>query len=176
MLRIINDFISFVRINHSPSYAMKVANNFWSNTLVTHGSMDDSQFNFFFNHLKDIIVLNPKLTYLDFGGGNGEIASKFNNEGYSFDHCDISKEMVKNAMNTYNLNSCECKNLDNNKKYDAILIHNVIFYIHPKLLNQHLLSLNKLLNAKGKIYITDTPDYDKRHICFKNLIKTTLTK
>jgi len=166
MIRKLKLLIKMVLIYLSPTYAMKTSNKYWQNTTKTHGSMDERQFDFYYSQLKELI--NPKLTdkILDYGGGNGEIAYRFKKEGYNIYHCDISKIMVKNAIEKFGLDSCECKDIEG--KYDIILMNNAYFYVHPKLAEDLLRKFYLLLNENGKVYITDTPDFEKRYLLSKN--------
>jgi len=73
--------------------------------------------------------------------------------------------MVDNAKHKFNLKSCECYKI--NKKYDFIIFHNAFFYVHPKKQRGILKKLFVSLNDGGKLYITDTPDFDKRVNSFR---------
>ena len=75
--------------------------------------------------------------------------------------------MVKNAISRFNLNSYECNNIQG--KFDIIIMHNAFFYIHPKKQFRFLEKLSKLLNERGRLYITDTPDFSKRRYGIKRL-------
>jgi len=166
MIGKLKTLIKMALVYFSPTYAMKASNKYWQNTTKTHGSMDEKEFDFYYSQLKKII--NPKLTdkLLDYGGGNGEIAYRFKKEGYNIYHCDISKIMVKNAIEKFGLDSCECKDIEG--KYDIILMNGVFLCIHPKLTENLLRKLYSLLNENGKVYLTDNPDFEKRHLISKN--------
>jgi len=68
MLSIIKSLIKMIKIYLSPNYAMKVANDYWQSTDVTHRDMSDEEFDFYYEELKKII--NPKKdeVILDYGG------------------------------------------------------------------------------------------------------------
>ena len=44
MINKIKLLLKMIRINYSSSYASYVANEYWQNTEITHGSMDESNF------------------------------------------------------------------------------------------------------------------------------------
>jgi cyclopropane fatty-acyl-phospholipid synthase-like methyltransferase len=173
MIRKLKLLIKMALIYLSPTYAMKTSNKYWQNTTKTHGSMDEEQFDFYYSKLKELI--NPKLTdkILDYGGGNGEIAYRFKKEEYNIYHCDMSKIMVKNAMEKFSLDSCECKDIEG--KYDIILMNNAYLCVHPKLAEDLLRKFYLLLNENGKVYITDIPDFEKRYLLSKNLLYLIVT-
>lgn len=153
--------IKMIRINYSSKYSMGVASKYWKNTEVTHTSMDESNFDFFYKEILKIMQPTEKEDILDYGGGNGEISYRFKKDDFNIKHCDLSPVMVKNAIEKFNLSSCECGKIDE-YKYDKILFHNAFFYIHPGLEKNFLENIYLNLKNKGKLYITDTPDFDKR--------------
>jgi len=157
----IGRLFKIIKITYSSKYAMKVANEHWQKTDITHGSMSEKQFDFYYNELTKLILPNKDSKILDYGGGNGEIAYRFKKEGYKISHCDLSKKMVNNAKEKFKLDSCECKDIDG--KYDIIIFHNAFFYVHPKLQKEVLIDLYKKLSKNGRLYITDTPDFNKRY-------------
>ena len=150
-----------VRITYSSKYAMNIASEYWQNTTITHGSMNESQFDFYYKKILNIMNANVNESILDYGGGNGEIAYRFKQDGFNIKHCDLSKEMVLNASEKYHLESCTCEMLDKSH-YDKILFHNAFFYVHPLLVEKLLEKIHDVLAIEGKLYITDTPDFDKR--------------
>ena len=158
--------IKMIGIYLFSTYARKVANDYWQNTTVTHSKMEEEQFDFYYNELIKLIKPEKNSKILDYGGGNGEIAYKFQKNGYNIYHCDISKKMVNNAKGKFNLKSCECKEMKG--KFDIILIHNAFFYIHPKLQEKYLKHLFSLLKENGTLFITDTPDFSKRFFVKNN--------
>jgi len=153
--------IDMARITYSPKYAMKKANEYWQNTTITHTSMEQKDFERYYFELIKIMLPNRSDKILDYGGGNGEITSLFKKDNFNIAHCDISVDMVHNAQKRYSLESCECNKIKL-KKYNKILFHNAFFYVHPKLMKETLDVLYDLLEENGKLYITDTPDFDKR--------------
>ena len=171
----LNQIFKIIRVNYSSKYAMKVANEYWKNTTVTHSSMQSKDFNFYFKALENLIAPNHSDNILDFGGGNGEIAALFMKNNYNISHCDINPEMVENASNK-KIKTCLCKHLPIRQTYDIIFVHNAIFYIHPKQLKQYIKQLTQYLNKGGKIYLTDSPDYDKRSHCYNSTIKNIITR
>lgn len=165
MYKKILKFFKLVRIYYDPKYAENVANKYWQNTTITHGNMSKDSFDFYYKELKKII--NPKTTdiILDYGGGNGEIAHRFKQDGYKIDHYDISYIMQENARKLFLLSSLNENELKSKKEYyDIILFNNGFFYIHPKNQEKVLRLLYDLLKVNGKLFITDTPDYEKRKI------------
>jgi len=167
--------IDMARITYSPKYAMKKANEYWQNTTITHTSMEQKDFERYYFELIKIMLPNRSDKILDYGGGNGEIASLFKKDNFNITHCDISIEMVNNAKKKYSLESYECNKITL-KKYNKILFHNAFFYIHPKLIKKILKKLYKLLDEEGKLYITDTPDFDKRDKLGLNKLHMLITK
>ena len=157
----LNKLIKMIRVNYSPSYAMKVANEYWQNTDTTHSTMSEEQFDFYYKEIVKLVKPIQDNRILDYGGGNGEIAYRFKNDGYKIFHCDLSKKMVSNAKENFKLDSCECKGIEG--KFDMIIFHNAFFYVHPKLQKKVLLDLYNKLSKDGKLFITDTPDFDKRY-------------
>jgi len=153
--------IDMARITYSSKYAMKKANDYWQSTTITHTSMEQKDFERYYFELIKIMLPNRSDKILDYGGGNGEIASLFKKDNFNIAHCDISVDMVHNAQKRYSLESCECNKIKL-KKYNKILFHNAFFYVHPKLMKETLDILYGLLEENGKLYITDTPDFDKR--------------
>lgn len=99
MLKKTSKFLKMVRITYSSRYAMKVANNYWQNTTITHSSMDEKMFDFFYREILKIMKPNKDDYILDYGGGNGEIAYRFKKDGFKIKHCDLSHKMVENAKN-----------------------------------------------------------------------------
>ncbi len=159
----IRTLIKLANLSYSPSFAEKIANEYWQKTTVTHGDMSDAQFDFYYRELKKI--LNPEINdiILDYGGGNGEIAWRFKRDGYKIDHYDLSRVMRENARKVYFLNSLEENELEVKKGYyDKILVNNCFFYFHLKKHNEVLELLYSLLKTEGRLFITDTPDYEKR--------------
>jgi len=153
--------IKMARITYSSQYAMKVANDYWQNTTITHSSMNKEHFDFYYKEIVKIMKVNRQELILDYGGGNGEISYRFKQDGFNIKHCDLSLKMVKNARERYNLDSCECRQLGTDK-YDKILFHNAFFYIHPSLIKEFLENIYKNLKDGGELYLTDTVDFDKR--------------
>ena len=43
--------IKMARITYSSQYAMKVANDYWQNTTITHSSMNKEHFDFYYNEI-----------------------------------------------------------------------------------------------------------------------------
>ncbi len=170
----IQTIIDIIKITYSPKFAMKRAKEFWSNTTTTHGTMNDDQFNFFYTELAKLIAPSQDESMLDYGGGNGEIAYRFKEDGFNISHCDLSPKMVKNAVEKFKLNSCQCEQIESGK-YDIILFHNALFYVHPYLLKDFLQKMYDLLGKNGKLYVTDTPDYAKRKSLYDNKFKLLLT-
>ena len=164
-----------IRLSYSSNYSMKVANNYWQSTNITHTSMNEKQFDFYFNEI--FKIMNPcKNEYMiDYGGGNGEIAHRFKEAGFNITHCDLSLQMVNNAINKYHLDSCLCKELDNTT-YNKILFHNAFFYIHPTLIENFLNKIYKKLKSGGSLYLTDTVDFEKRENLGYGKIYTYITK
>lgn len=128
--------------------------------------MKESDFDFYYNEILKIMKPSKQDIILDYGGDNGEIAYRFKQDFYSVKHCDISLLMVKNAIEKYGLDSCECNKIK--YKYNKVLFHNAFFYVHPKKQKKVLEKLFNILNDKGILYITDTPDFDKRVYSFGN--------
>lgn len=155
-----------MRITFSKKYAAKVANVYWQTTTITHGSMEKSEFDFYYKNLVEVLSPHKNDKILDFGGGNGEIAFRFKQSGFDIEHCDISKQMVENAQREYKLQSWLCsqliESLNSREKYSIILFHNAFFYVHPSNWTSLLINLKKVLSKNGKIFITDTPDFSKR--------------
>ena len=152
--------LKLVRISLSSTYAMKVANDYWQNTTLTHTAMGEERFDFYYNQLLKIIKPDKKDRILDYGGGGGEIAWRFKRDGFHIAHCDISERMIEKAREKYGLESCKCDNVVG--RFDIIVFHNGFFYVHPKLQRNVLLRLFDLIRNGGRLYITDTPDFDKR--------------
>ncbi|MBP8017159.1 methyltransferase domain-containing protein, partial [Candidatus Gracilibacteria bacterium] len=120
---------------------------------------------FYYKELKKII--NPRLgdVVLDYGGRNGEIAWRFKRDGYKIEHYDISKLMRENAKKLFSLNTLNENELKSKKEYyDIILFNNGFLFIHSKNQEKELKLLYELLKISGKLFITDTPDYEKREI------------
>jgi len=126
MIRKLETIIKMIKVRYLSAYAMEVANHYWQHTSKTHGSMDKENFDFYYNGLFEI--LNPKKDdlILDYAGRSGEIAFRFKHNGFLMEHCDLSKVIVGNARNIYNLKSFVCKDL-HNKQYDKILFNNAFF-------------------------------------------------
>jgi len=159
-------------ISLSPKFANKIANEFWQKTIITHGSMREENFDFYYNELLKIINPSKKDKILDYGGGNGEIAYRFKKQGFKIYHCDINDKMVNNAKKL-GLRSCNCNNIKQLKEwgnFKIIIFNNAFFYIHPKNQKFILKVLLSLLENEGKIYITDTPDYDKRQYVLNKVL------
>jgi len=168
----ISRIFKIIGIYCSERYATIVANKFWQNSTTTHGDMSETAFDFYYNELVKLIKPKKKDIILDYGGGNGEIAFRFKQNGYNIYHCDLSKSMVLKAREKFGLKSYECKDIEG--KYDIILINNAFFYIHPKLYRKYLENLHNLLNRNGIVYITDTPDFEKRHYLKMGTLKKIL--
>jgi ubiquinone/menaquinone biosynthesis C-methylase UbiE len=177
MVNKFKNVLKMIKIYLSPSFAEKVANEYWQNTTITHGRMDEDIFDFFYNELKKIIVPSREDLILDYGGGNGEIAYRFKKDGFKIEHYDISLKMRENARKKYNLISLDDNELKRkNNFYSKILFHNAFFYIHPKKQKEVLKFLYTLLNENGKLFITDTPDFDKRKFVNDNFLYLLITK
>jgi len=175
MLNKIINIIKMIKITFSSNFAMKVANDYWQNTMITHSSMDEKEFDFYYKEIKKIVNPLKEDLILDYGGGNGEIAYRFLQDGYDIEHCDLSNKMVQNAKEKYGLKSCICENLKSNK-YTKILCHNAFFYIHPNKIDTFLQNIYEKLDHNGIMYITDTPDFDKRKNLNMNKIYYILTQ
>jgi len=161
MIRKFQSLYKMIRITFDSRYAMKVANDYWQNTTITHGSMKEEEFDFYYKEIKKILKPTKEDKILDYGGGNGEIAYRFLQDGYNIMHCDLSEKMVKVAQKRYGLNSCKCDELTS-IKFTKILFNNGFFYIHPKKIDAFLQKIYQHLEYDGILYITDTPDFDKR--------------
>jgi cyclopropane fatty-acyl-phospholipid synthase-like methyltransferase len=161
MLNQLKTVIQMARITYSSKYAMKIANQYWQSTTITHTSMEESEFDFYYQKILKILLPKKNENILDYGGGNGEIAFRFQNDGFTVEHCDISNKMVQNAISKYNLKSSVCSEFKN-QEYNKILFHNAFFYVHPSLAEKLLVKLHLKLVCGGKLYITDTPDFEKR--------------
>jgi ubiquinone/menaquinone biosynthesis C-methylase UbiE len=173
----IKKLIDMINIVYSPKYAIKVANEYWQNTCITHGTMDEKSFDFYYRELKKIINPDNQDLILDYGGGNGEIAYRFKKDGFKIEHHDILLKMRENARKKYNLISLDDNELKRkNNFYSKILFHNAFFYIHPKKQKEVLKFLYTLLNENGKLFITDTPDFDKRKFANDNFLYLLITK
>jgi len=167
--------IKMIRITYSSNYSMRVADNYWQNTDITHTSMDESQFDFYYQKIIEIMKPSKNEYILDYGGGNGEIAYRFKKDGFNIKHCDLSLQMVNNAISKYNLDSSICKELDKST-YHKILFHNAFFYIHPTLIESFLNEIYDKLKDDGCLYLTDTIDFDKRKYLGHGKIYMYLTK
>jgi len=40
-----------IRLTYSSKYAMKVANDYWQNTTITHSSMNEEDFDFYYREI-----------------------------------------------------------------------------------------------------------------------------
>ena len=175
MVNKVKTLLKMVNITCSSSYAMQVANEYWQNTTVTHTSMNEVEFDDYYQKIFELLNPNKDNTILDYGGGNGEIAFRFQQKGYEVEHCDISKEMVSNAINQYGLKSSICSKLKDDT-YNKILFHNAFFYVHPSLVEALLKNMHSSLLDNGQLYITDTPDFDKRENLNLNKVHMFFTK
>jgi hypothetical protein len=52
MVNKFKNVLKMIKIYLSPSFAEKVANEYWQNSTITHGRMDEDEFDFFYNELK----------------------------------------------------------------------------------------------------------------------------
>jgi len=140
--------------------------------------MCEENFDFYYNELLKIIKPIKNDRILDYGGGNGEIAYRFKKDGFKIYHCNLSKKMVENAKK-FGLKSCKCEDINQLKEegeYKIIIFNNGFFYIHPKGQKFILEKLYFLLEEGGKLYITDTPDYEKRQYILGKKMYILITK
>ena len=142
----------------------------WDNRTWLSSKSYISQFNRF---LKKKINLNKNSKILDIGCGRANIISALQKK-YKFRNKPIGIDIVGNKGVKKNIifKKVEAlKYLNNQKKYDLILIKQTIHFFTKTKLN-HLLNLSKKsLNPKGKILIFSLKTKNNKIPCFKKMRK-----
>jgi len=145
----------------SEGYAKATADRYWANAEKTHFDMDTGQFEFYARELGALIGPMQGLRILDSGAGRGELSHLFRNAGAAVTATDIAPQFVE-RMCAEGLEAYTPGNLPPQSRFDAILVNNAFFYVHPKGRGALLGRFRGLLNPGGRLLITDTPDYSKR--------------
>lgn len=175
VLTAFHSIFNAMAITISPSYAERTAKLFWKTSKQTHTEMRQSDFEFYFDNIIKIIQPLKEEVILDYGCGSGEISYLFSKAGYTIWATDISELLLMEARRK-NINCLDISNLYSNKiSFDKIFINNAFFYIHPGKRKQVLTGFYSILSNKGKLYILDEPDFEKRKKLNINFFKLLFT-
>lgn len=150
----------------SISYHEIWVSNYWSQTNITHGIMDERQFDFYAQEIGKIIGNISNKTVCDYGGGNGELAIRMQKGDCSIDVAEFSDNFKKLIVEK-GLNFVDARSLPLDY-YDILVANNSLFYVHPEKLNSEIKRLLRSLKKGGVLWITDVPVIDKINILTSN--------
>ncbi|MBD8488891.1 class I SAM-dependent methyltransferase [Echinicola sp. CAU 1574] len=95
---------------------------------------------------------------LDFGSGTGHLLNQAKTNGWDCCGLEPSKEAAKIAKDNFDLNVCsEIKELDKEKKFDAITLFHVLEHVHD--LKGTMEFLLSKLKKRGTLFLA-VPNYD----------------
>jgi len=166
----ITSVVNMVGITFSKRYASNVAKSFWSKTKVTHGSMDESNFDFYAKELIKLIGNVKGLRILDYGAGGGQISKRFTQAGAEVHAVEFVEHFIQDIQNL-GIKAFLPNEIPENTKYDVIVMNNAFFYVHPKEHLELLKWFHSHLSANGRLLLTDVPDFEKRHILYNSGIQ-----
>lgn len=159
----------------SESYHKKIVTEYWAKAPATHGSMDESTFDFYAKELGKLIDLycptNGK-TLLDHGAGRGEIAIRMASycaAVYGGGGVFASElfEPYRQSLADKGLEVFNSEDLPKNK-FDIILMNGAFYYIHLKNMKNEIDRLIRSLKDGGFLFLTDIPTVQKSHLLYGN--------
>lgn len=158
----IGKFAQVIRITWSSSYATKVSHEYWKSQTRSHVDRTASQWSEFLAGIEDRLALSPDDRVLDYGCGNGEIASYIARKGFQVSGCDISENLLARAR----VRGVDCNHvsevIEGDRRFTKIYMHGVFMYIHPRKRAGFLRQMYALLEPYGTLYLLAEPDLDKR--------------
>lgn len=124
--------------------------------------------------------LNKKISILDLGAGSGNFELSFNKKVKQITAVDYHKEALdflatkihKKRIKNVNLVVCDIRKLEGNnklKKYDIVILIDVIEHIQMKEADKMIKNFKNLLNPGGKVCIV-TPNYRSPWIYLESIL------